>query len=167
MEEVWKTVSDFEYYCVSSFGRVRSQKFGRTLILAQNAGANGYLKVGLCARGRLYSKEVHRLVLETFIGTCPDGMEARHLDGNQQNNRLTNLTWGTHSENIRDSIIHGTYTAPICPPQKGELNFNSKLSENDVNEIRKIGRTKPQREVAVMFGVTRQAISNILLGKSW
>src|SRR5215471_1608313 len=42
---------------------------------------------------------VHRLILEAFVGPCPKGMEARHLNGDRQDNRLVNLAWGTRLEN--------------------------------------------------------------------
>jgi hypothetical protein len=36
-------------------------------------------------------------------------MECLHDDNNRQNNRLSNLRWGTHAENERDKIKHGTH----------------------------------------------------------
>jgi len=64
----------------------------------------GYIRVNLGGQKKL----VHRFVLETFVGPCPEGMEARHLDGNPANNRLSNLCWSTHKENVRDQYKHGT-----------------------------------------------------------
>jgi hypothetical protein len=52
---------------------------------------------------------VHRLVLQAFIGPCPEGYEACHEDGDPFNNRLSNLRWDTHVENIKDSIRHKTF----------------------------------------------------------
>lgn len=57
------------------------------------------LKQGYCRGVRKY---IHRLVLETYVGPCPKGMECRHLDGNRTNNHLHNLCWGTHLENMED-----------------------------------------------------------------
>ena len=37
--------------------------------------------------------KVHRLVLETFIGYRPDGLECCHWDDVKTNNRLDNLRW--------------------------------------------------------------------------
>jgi len=52
---------------------------------------------------------VHTLVLTAFVGPRPPSLEARHLNGNPQDNRWPeNLAWGTHSENEKDKIKHGT-----------------------------------------------------------
>jgi hypothetical protein len=51
---------------------------------------------------------VHHLVLEAFVGPCPDGHVCRHLNGDPADNRTANLAWGTHSENGLDSVVHGT-----------------------------------------------------------
>jgi len=49
----------------------------------------------------------HRVVLEAFVGPCPDGLVTRHLDGVKLNNRLSNLTYGTYTENNLDILRHG------------------------------------------------------------
>jgi hypothetical protein len=43
--------------------------------------------------GRTYEPSVGHLVLTAFVGPCPGGHQAGHLDGNPLNNRLTNLAW--------------------------------------------------------------------------
>ena len=42
---------------------------------------------------------VHRLVLEAFVGNCPEGMECDHIDRNRSNNRIENLRWITVNHN--------------------------------------------------------------------
>lgn len=71
---------------------------------------------------------IHRLILECFVAPCPEGLECRHLDGNNQNNSLENLCWGTPKENAEDMIRLGT--------RKGENNGRAKLSVEDVKSIR-------------------------------
>ena len=50
------------------------------------------------------NRTVHSLVLEAFVGPCPPGMEARHADDDATNNNISNLSWGTRSQNSHDSI---------------------------------------------------------------
>jgi hypothetical protein len=109
--EQWRPVVDWEgLYEVSNLGRVRSlprtTTSGRVLIPMTQP--NGYLFVGLYDYQRRAGRLVHRLVGEAFIGPKPRGMVTRHLDGDQTNNRLTNLEYSTQSVNIRDMEQHGT-----------------------------------------------------------
>ncbi|AKL88362.1 HNH endonuclease [Gordonia phage GMA6] len=54
---------------------------------------------------------VHRLVAEAFLGAPPsDKPLVLHRDGNPLNNKVTNLKYGTSSENRLDSVSHET-----CP----------------------------------------------------
>jgi hypothetical protein len=66
--------------------------------------ANGYLQVRIGGRKR---RKIYHLVLEAFVGPRPDGTEAMHLDGDRSNNALTNLRWGTHSENVKQIVFDG------------------------------------------------------------
>lgn len=58
---------------------------------------------------------IHTLMLLAWIGPKPEGMEVLHLDGNPANNRLENLKYGTHSENMATArkaehhAYHGKY----------------------------------------------------------
>lgn len=73
--------------------------------------ADGYARTSLSGHGQPRSARVHQLVLEAFVGPPGPGQEARHLDGDKANNRLSNLAWGTHTENMRDAIRHGTHVS--------------------------------------------------------
>ena len=112
-EEQWRPVVGWEdLYEVSSHGRVRSlHKRGRATggILAANANSSAYPMVGLCRAGVRTGRKVHSLVAEAFIGPRPDGMEICHRDGNSKNNRAENLRYGSRSENIQDTVTHGTH----------------------------------------------------------
>ncbi len=75
---------------------------------------------------------IHRLVLEAFIGPCPEGMECRHFpDRNPANNNLSNLHWGTVSENALDRAIHGTNPT-------GENHGRAKLTNEEVSTAREL-----------------------------
>jgi hypothetical protein len=63
---------------------------------------------------------VHDMVLETFVGPCPEGMEARHLNGVASDNRVANLEWSTHAVNMRDMLIHGTHPTSLACRRRRE-----------------------------------------------
>ena len=107
--EEWRSVSGYPDYEVSDQGRVRSFRRNRQgQVLRVNRITNGYLQVNLyIGSGKGSRKLVHRLVLEAFVGPKPSGHEACHNDGDQTNNRLTNLRWDTPKNNARDVKLHG------------------------------------------------------------
>lgn len=64
---------------------------------------HGYLQVKI--NGKYYC--VHRIVLEAFVGECPENKkEIDHINRNPQDNRVENLRWCTHSENNRNTSRH-------------------------------------------------------------
>lgn len=122
----WRPIPGYEgLYEVSSAGQIKRTGSGHGAtpgrILRQRVHANGYLHVGLRDAQRCRRVvTVHSLVLSAFESPRPSGMEGRHLDGNRLNNDASNLRWGTHSENVRDSVNHGTHyshrrTLTTCP----------------------------------------------------
>lgn len=118
MNEQWRPVSGFEgAYDVSNQGRVRSiarVSEGRPRVVAgrilrATRTDEGYERVTLFRGRHRFTKRVHRLVLEAFVGPCPDGMEACHNDGDPTRSVLENLRWDTQSENTFDRVRHGTH----------------------------------------------------------
>ena len=92
---------------VGSGGGTRLGTYWRQLKTPPNE--KGYQRVNLIRDGKPRSFRVHRLVLLAFVGPCPKGMQARHLNGNSSDNRLANIAWGTPEENYADIHRHGTY----------------------------------------------------------
>lgn len=105
MGEVWRVIPGFgEKYEASSHGRVRVIATGH---IKGSTESRGYLRTTLYHQGR-WSRRVHQLVAAAFHGPCPEGMEVCHRDGNRKNNTPENLRYGTHAENVRDQVRHGT-----------------------------------------------------------
>lgn len=117
--ETWLPVPGFQgHYSVSDHGHVRSDqrridtsrglwRQDERILKPYVSGPLGHLKVDLYLNGKRYKRYVYRLMLEAFVGPCPPGMQALHGDDDRSNNWLTNLRWGTQSENNRDSIRNG------------------------------------------------------------
>lgn len=121
-----------------------------------------YLAANLTKGGKVTKVLVHRLVLGVFGPPCPPGQQCRHLDGNPSNNRLSNLAWGTPTENYHDRLGHGTaLLLDECP--------QAELSENDAILIRELYSSGEftQKELAKQFGTTASNIGHITRGKSW
>ena len=119
MPETWKPVVGYEdLYEVSDHGNVRSldkkvpnrysTRFIPGKLLKGTPNKDGYLYVSLYKNTQRTRFLIHRLVLETFVGSCPEGMECLHKDHNRSNNHLSNLDWDTHKNNVYASIERGT-----------------------------------------------------------
>jgi hypothetical protein len=142
------------------WGRVRKERW-RRMKLSPNP--RGYPRVNLALSERKTYKtfRVHRLVLEAFVGPCPDGLECRHKNGVKTDNRLENLIWGTPEENRGDNHTHGTY-------QNGENHSQAKLEAAQVLEIRRRRAAgESLKQLAEEFGVNVPNISSIVNRRSW
>lgn len=129
--------------------------------LAFTADKSGYKQVTLRRDGCSKKLFIHVLVLSTFVGPCPEGMECRHLDGCNTNNHVENLAWGTVAENHRDKILHGTVGS-------GEKNGSSKLKVADVLKIRERAASgESSRSIAKDFDVSQVTISKIVRRAAW
>lgn len=161
MIEEWRAVPGFPTYSVSDHGRVRGPR-GWVLKQAINY-RNEYRYVSLWAGGKQTSWNVHRIVLTSFVGPRPDGMDGSHLNGNKADNSLANLQWESKSANMRRQTDHGTRR-----DQRGELNSMSKLTDDDVRGIRELlssGIT--QAVVAAQYGVSGSLVGQIHVGRIW
>lgn len=179
MKEVWKDIPGYEeFYQASTLGRIRSltrfcktkggalaQRFGKILKAGQSLERDGgHLRVVLCKDGKKKNIGVHRLVLLTFIGPCPDGMQACHFpDRNVLNNRIKNLMWGTPKLNSEHSKIHGTHTS-----FPGSKNPAAKLVLEDIREIRRMRKTgMTYTSIAKKFKVTVPHVWRIVHYEVW
>jgi hypothetical protein len=70
---------------------------------------HNHQKVKLCMDGRNVRVYVHVAVLEAFVGQRPPGAEGRHRNDDPLDNRLANLQWGTHAENMADMMRNGNH----------------------------------------------------------
>lgn len=104
---------------------------------------------------------VHRAVLLAFVGPPPPGKPwALHRDDIPSNNSLGNLYWGSRQDNADDRVRNGN--AP-----RGEGSVCSKLTNDQVIEIRRRRPAESLRSLAAEFGVSHTAIRRAALGKNW
>lgn len=165
-DEIWRKINGASRFSVSNYGRVRrDEKIYRCApgLLSIHAGQFGYLKVSLVADdGRYLTRLVHRLVAEAFIPNPERKPVVRHLDGSPSNTRVGNLAWGTHKENVHDSISHGTQV-------RGSRQHLSKLTEMDVRSIKIefMGGAASITALAVKHGISETSMGDILSGRTW
>lgn len=168
--EVWQPITGF-YNEVSNLGRVRSvkhkagnEKNYKSKILKPVVTNSGYVNVAIInkSEGKI-TKRLHRVVAEAFIPNPENKPEINHIDGNKENNEVSNLEWVTSKENKRHA-----WENDLQVSVKGSEKPLAKLKEEDIVSIRKEYREGCiQMELAEKYGVARQTISSIVNMKAW
>jgi hypothetical protein len=103
-EEEWRDVLGFEeLYQVSNLGKVRTIKNGEAE-MSQQENRNGYMTVHLRNKGVERRAMVHRLVAEAFISNPDELKDVNHKNGDKSDNRVENLEWVSHSDNMTHSF---------------------------------------------------------------
>jgi len=102
----------------------------------------------------------HQLVLKTFVGPCPEGMEGCHSNGDPTDDRLENVRWDTHKNNMADCARHGR-----MPDIRGEKSGSAKLTNDNVKGIR--ASRAPTATLAVRYNVSGATIRRVKTRKIW
>lgn len=128
MKEVWKDIKDYEgLYQVSNMGNVKSLKFGKERILKECKNNDGYIQVGLFKNGKRKIYKVHRLVAETFILNIDNKQFIDHINTDRTDNRVENLRWCTHIENMNNPLTKEKMT--INSYYLGKIGKDNKMSK--------------------------------------
>jgi len=153
-----REIPGFPRYFVTDQGVVTSERAGAPRVLATrpNKPTDGYLLVDVRTGAGRHTRKpvlVHRLVLLAFRGQPKPGQEARHLNGDQLDNCLANLAWGTPAENHADQLRHGTRVS---------------LTEDQVREIeRRAWAGESLSALAAAFGVGQTQVGRIKRHEEW
>lgn len=172
MIEKWKDIIGYEgLFQVSNFGRIKSlakewtagnhnskQRHG-DIILKTNK-VLGYMHIGLSKNGVRKHHKVHRLVLQAFCGASE--LEANHINGKKDDNRLVNLEYCTPSENLKHA-----YSVGLKVGMKGEKNPANKLNNEIVKNIRENKYKLTVPEFAALYGVDRCTIDRVVGCRTW
>ncbi|KKL06935.1 hypothetical protein LCGC14_2591050 [marine sediment metagenome] len=164
-----KQIPGFPNYSVTKDGRVWSHRRPGTKgmwVKHYLRSDENYITVELYEGGKKHVRKIHCLILETYVGTRPTKLIARHLNGDKYDNRLGNLCWGTRSENAQDSVKHGT---AACLHRIGEKHPRSKLSNRDRRMIiyQYASGLFSRWELSKLYNMSMAAIWDLTSGRLW
>ena len=103
MKKIFKEIEGYNgRYLVNNLGEIFSiSSKGNKKKIKPYLNMQGYYRV------KLYNKEhipkqylVHRLVANAFLDRLDGQAEINHKDSNKLNNKLSNLEWVSHSQNM-------------------------------------------------------------------
>jgi DNA-binding CsgD family transcriptional regulator len=158
--EQWREIpgSDGRYE-VSDHGRVRSWygKGGRRDAPVYNKpylSNVGYVTYRLNLEyGKPKNYSVHRLVMLAFVG--PSELTVNHKNGDKADNRLCNLEYMTHGDNIRHS-----YAALGRQNARGEHAGAARLTDAQVEWLRRLSQEgRSNRELIEIFNISANHVS--------
>ena len=169
--EEWKNIKGYEgLYQVSNLGNVKSvdriikrstsEMKLKSKNMSQYIGNSGYPMISLCTNGQCKRHLVHRIVATAFLPNPLNKAYVNHIDGNKQNSNLENLEWSTPTENSIHAHNHG-----LANVGKGEKHRSAKLTVDKVKYIRESSKTI--KELSLMFNVSKQAIRDVKMKRSW
>lgn len=184
--EVWRPIESTQgVYLVSNLGRVKS--VARSIItkrelkpckstLLKPSIRGQYLTVYLSVDGGIMASSIHRLVAKAFIPNPDEKRFVNHKDLDKLNNRLDNLEWCTHAENMSHARLNGAMdngkgggvTGPR-PTILGEKNPNCKLTDGDVKEVVRLFNNRfldgiSTSEIAKRYGIDPQTVRRYAKG---
>lgn len=160
-------IKDFPDYYITDTGDVYSRQSSHNptgrikKIISVNC--NSYRAITLCNNKTKTKKLVHRLVAEAFIPNPEKLSEVNHKNGIKTDNRVENLEWVTHADNIKHSYsVLGRKGAWFG--KKDKLCPFSKIVQQ-IKNGKIIAEFYGTHEAERKTGIHRQAIGKVCLGK--
>jgi hypothetical protein len=123
-----------------------------------------------CGYGRVKMKgrgiPVHRWMWEYHNGQIPEGVQVLHRCDNPACVNVEHLFLGTHADNMKDKAAKGrSHNVPSGMRHKRPM---AKITEEQARQIKALlARGYRQCDIAQDFGVSRNLVSEIKLGKTW
>lgn len=169
MKIEWRVVPDWPAYLVSNEGNVYYLSRKRMLVLSSDDKVTLY-------KNSSQKRPINpgNLVLEAFIGPCPEGMECCHQDDDRRNNSISNVRWGTRADNMADRKKNGLI--PNTSHLFGENANHVLLTEAQVLEAIELRKTIAKarsplywsyQKLGKRYGVTGDAVARAVKGKTW
>jgi hypothetical protein len=141
-------------YAVSSDGKVRSNRQGKTKPLQAWTHTTGYKRVAL---GRNNCRYVHRLVAVCFLPNPDNLPTVDHIDGDKNNNAASNLRWVTSRQNAIYGAERHNWEAQRVASAKRRIHAAKKQEYEAL-----FSQGYSLRHIARLFGTSHSTVSNAI-----
>ena len=149
----------FDRYAITKEGIVYSLIKREAYKMKPYLDKDGYARISLSMRdGTKKKKLISRLVYEVYGNKEIGDLVVRHMDGNKDNNHISNLEVGTVLDNNRDKQRHGTQ----C---RGSNHGTSKLKEDEIPEIR--DRSNNIKSLMAKYNISKALVDKIRAKEIW
>lgn len=145
-------------YSIDTNGVITNERTGKVV--------GGRIKNGyhlICVSGTW--KPIHRYVAQTFIPRVEGKTHVNHINGIKSDNRVENLEWCTHAENMRHARDTGLWT-----PHVGTAHGRCKTTTDVIHQVCVLltqGVTWGDVRDLNLDGITRSTFYAIKYRKIW
>lgn len=140
-------------YAVTENGDVWSYVSNKWMTPSVNY--RGYLVI--CAHRNCITSHpyIHQLVALAFIPNPENKHQVNHIDGNKQNNHISNLEWVTNQENAKHARENGLMPHAV-------------FTDEDVYLIcRELANGRSSTEISKLYGYPYDSVYQIRRGENW
>lgn len=154
-------------YQISNYGRIKSltrkrdgmKRIEKEHIINQFNDGNGYKQFSLFKNKKKISYKTHRILAQTFLPNPNNYPCVNHIDGNKQNNKISNLEWCTYKYNTKHAWDIG-----LCSTKKFK-HYTTQVAK--LNENNKVLETYSSQKIASKLNnISYKALNMCLRGKS-
>jgi len=138
-----------EYYIVNN---------GCWICINRRLDKTGYHKI----KHQQKSYRLSRFIYENIVGDIPEGYIIRHKCDNPNCINPEHMELGTYKQNSEDRDSRDRNGGRFI---RGERNGNSKLTSEDIKEIRNSNLSS--YKLADIYGISQSQINRIKLNKRW
>lgn len=144
---------------ISAIGGKVDRKKGYRQVKFRTHPKSGRVYYNMVWMGFTKSVLVNRVVALRYLPNPDNLPQVNHIDGDKENNALSNLEWSTGSDNEKHAHRTGLKSG------RGSGNSNAKLSVAQIHAIR--ASTALSKALAKKYGVTQSTINSIRSRRTW
>lgn len=163
-DEEYLPLEEFPNYFVSKSGAVlsTSKSWIRPQVLRPKTD-RGYKNVSCVKDGKTHYRWVHRLVARAWLPPTKNGKRfVNHKNGNRGDNRVENLEWCTHIENMNHA------RQVLGWKNSGDQNASAKLTALKVKKMRQQRASGVSlKQLARRYSVSQAAVSMACRQITW